>query len=396
MIPAIGKFLGAMLIGFFALVHAHSVWAQEVRIGYLGLENDPRYDSDLAYARIQIRPQGDALEGAALALDDMKIVTDAVGLEVSIDTVKVDETDALIASAIDMSEDGVGFILVDLPASQLEAVAGALSDHPATLVNISAPDDSLRTACHANLLHTAASDRMIADAFTQYLRLRNWTRLLLLVGDQPRDIAFAGAIRQSAERLRMSIVEERTFDISTSPDAREQNNVQLLTSGIGDYDVVFIADANGEFSRYVPYQTSLPRPVFGSAGLSALEWHWSLERYGAPQVNSRFESWSQEDRRMGWQDWSAWVAAKAVVTAYAKSRSVDYAEVDAYLRSDRLRLDGSKGVTLSFRAWSGQLRQPILLATDNATIAIAPLEGYLHQTNTLDTLGIDEQEFECE
>jgi hypothetical protein len=29
-------------------------------------------------------------------------------------------------------------------------------------------------------------------------------------------------------------------------------------------------------------------------------------------------------------------------------------------------------------------------------IAIAPLEGYLHRTNTLDSLGVDEPEFSCD
>jgi hypothetical protein len=36
-----------------------------------------------------------------------------------------------------------------------------------------------------------------------------------------------------------------------------------------------------------------------------------------------------------------------------------------------------------------------MLATYNAVIAIPPLDGYLHQTNTLDTLGGDEAEHQC-
>ena len=379
-----------------ALMMPISSLAEEVRIGFLGLENDPRYDADLVYARIQIRPQGDPLEGAMLAVDDMKIVADAVDLEIGVDARKAANVDELNRAAKDMIASGIVFILVDLPASHLRPLTEAIAGETVTLINVSAPDMDLRTACYPILLHTASSDRMIADAFTQYLRLRNWTRILLLSGQESRDTAFAAAFRQSAERLRLTIVSERTFDLSTSPEAREQNNVQLLTSGVGNYDLVFIADADGEFSRYVSYQTSLPRPVIGNTGLSALEWHWSLERYGAPQVNSRFETSSMEQRRMGWQDWSAWVAMRAVITAYAKSGSLTFADVDGFLRSARLRLDGSKGVSMSFRPWSGQLRQPILLATDNATIAIAPLEGFLHQTNTLDTLGIDEREFACD
>lgn len=365
-------------------------------IGFLALENDPRYDADMAYARIQLRPTGDAAEGAEMAIADMKIVTDAVGLTTNLQVVRAADSEALASAADEMVANDTGFIVVDLPAAEVAALSDHLAGENVTLLNATAPDDSLRRMCRDNILHVGASDRMLADALTQYLRLRNWTRVLMVVGKDERDPVFASAFRESAERLRLSIVAEREFDLSTNPELREQNNMQLLTSGVGDYDVVFIADAVGEFGRYLEYQTSLPRPVIGNAGLSALEWHWSLERYGAPQVNSRFESSAEDERRMNWQDWSAWTATRAIITSYAKSRSTEYSEVLAFLTSERLRLDGSKGQTQSFREWDRQLRQPILLTTDNAVIGIAPVEGFLHQTNTLDTLGVDRPEFSCE
>lgn len=393
----ISNWVRVLFVGFFVSMATPQVAnGADISVGYLGLLNDPRYDADMAYARIQLRPQGDPVDGAMMALNDMKIVTDAVGLSVSFEAQKGADADGLLSAARTMQNSGINFILTDLPAAALDQLAEALEGEPITLLNVSAPDDDLRTACHPNLIHLAASDRMISDALTQFMRIKNWTRVLMLVGKTDRDEAFAASFRNSAERLRLNIVGEREFDLSTNPELRDQNNVQLLTSGTGEYDVVFIADSDGEFSRYVPYQTSLPRPVIGNAGLTAIEWHWSLDRYGAPQVNSRFESGTTDHRRMGWQDWSAWVGMKAVLTAYAKSGATDFESVDAYLRSSRMRLDGSKGVTQSFRPWNGQMRQPILLATDNAVISIAPLEGFLHQTNTLDTLGADEPEFKCD
>jgi ABC transporter substrate binding protein (PQQ-dependent alcohol dehydrogenase system) len=74
----------------------------------------------------------------------------------------------------------------------------------------------------------------------------------------------------------------------------------------------------------------------------------------------------------------------------------DPAKVQDYLRSAKARLDGSKGVTLNYRAWDGQMRMPILLATSDAVIAIAPIEGYMHPETVLDTLGTDEAEFACD
>ena len=53
-------------------------------------------------------------------------------------------------------------------------------------------------------------------------------------------------------------------------------------------------------------------------------------------------------------------------------------------------LAGFKGVPLSFRLWDGQLRQPVLLATERSLVAVAPIDGFLHQKNALDTLGFDQ------
>ena len=166
----------------------------------------------------------------------------------------------------------------------------------------------------------------------------------------------------------------------------------LLTGGVR-YDVVFVADSRGEFGRYVPYATQSPRPVIGSVGLTAEAWHWAMERDGATQVSSRFDK--AFGRRMTSVDWASWVAVKSVIQAMTRAPDTSREGLTAYMTSDDMRLDGSKGVQINYRPWSGQLRMPILLATSDAVIAIAPLEGYLHQTNVLDTLGVDEVEFTC-
>ena len=50
---------------------------------------------------------------------------------------------------------------------------------------------------------------------------------------------------------------------------------------------------------------------------------------------------------------------------------------------------------MSFRNWNGQLRQPIPLVHPRALVALAPVEGFLHQRTELDTLGYDEPESPC-
>lgn len=371
-----------------------AVAAADIRIGFLSLDGDPRYDEEFVYARIELRPTGNALVGAELGLVDSAMLAEATGNSFALDPQSAADVAGLAEKVEAMADAGERFVIADLPGEVLDQLAAATRELPVTLVNATAPEDALRTRCYPNLLHTAASDRMAADAMVQYLRTRNWQRILVLVGEEPRDRQIADSFRAAAERYRLRIVDERPFVLSTNPQDREENNLLLLTGG-ADYDVVYLADSRGEFGRYLPYATQLPRPVIGSTGLVATEWHWSLERYGAPQVNSRFEELA-DGRRMAGQDWTAWMAAKAIATAYAKARSDDPAEIDAYLRGPRLKVDGSKGVSMNFRAWDGQLRMPVMLATHNAVIALPPLDGFLHQTNNLDTLGTDEPEHKCQ
>ena len=385
--------LGRLLAGAARALGARAALAAEVRIGFLSLDADPRYDEDFVYARIELRPTGNALAGARLGIADSAMLAEATGNSFALDPQSAADVAGLTAKVQAMAAAGERFVILDLPGDTVDQLAAATKDLPVTLVNATAPEDLLRNRCYPNLVHTAASDRMTADALVQYLRTRNWQRILLLVGEEPRDRLVADSFRAAAERYRLKIVEERPFVLSNNPENREENNLLLLTGG-AEYDVIYLADSRGEFGRYLPYATQLPRLVVGSTGLVATEWHWSLERYGAPQVNSRFET-QAGGRRMAGQDWSTWIAAKAIATAYAKARSADPAEVDTYLRGPRLKVDGSKGVSMNFRPWDGQLRMPVMLATHNAVIALAPLDGFLHQTNNLDTLGTDEPEHKC-
>jgi len=78
-----------------------------------------------------------------------------------------------------------------------------------------------------------------------------------------------------------------------------------------------------------------------------------------------------------------------------RSESREVAVLRDFLTSDAFTLDTYKGAPGNFRPWDNQLRQAVLLHTHNAVVARAPLEEFLHQTNTLDTLGSDRPESAC-
>lgn len=367
---------------------------EHIGIGYLELAEDPRYDQDRVYARILLRPLGRSIAAVEVALDEAQVVAQFLKKKFFIAHHQGQNIDDLV-NVIDLwlAEKGIRFYVLDLPWTVVRDLSAQTRGKDIILFNATAPEDTLRgTFCQPHLMHTVPSHAMQTDALIQYLLSKKWRQILLLEGPLPEDALIAKAVERSAKKFGARILDKKPFQLSNDVRIREQNNVALMTAGRG-YDVVVIADSDGEFGRYVPYQTNLPRPVVGTTGLVSQAWHWSFERYGAPQLNSRFER--KTDRRMTSQDWAVWVAVKAVVTGVTRARPPEYSKIVEFIKSDSMRLDGFKGPALSFRPWNNQLRQPVLLATHNAIIEQAPLDAFLHATNDLDTLGADQPDTTC-
>lgn len=388
----------AVLVGVLSALIALGVPAvarsNDFTIGYLQLKKDLRYSKKRTYARHLTQALGRPYNGAKVALNEVKFHAAAINSKFKLKRVKGKNTNHLIARAEKLHADGVNFFIIDAPANVVADVALATKDRDLLLFNISARDDQLRReSCQRHLLHIIPSNYMLMDALAQYLVFRNWKQVLMLTGPQLADEQLAQAFRRGAKRYGAEIIEERPFVLSNDPRERDQNNVALLTAD-ADYDVVFIADSDGEFSRNAAYQTVKPRPVVGSDGLAPAAWHWAWERHGAPQLENRFEDVAE--RPMRGVDWAAWLAVKAIAEAVQRTASADFATLSAHLRDPELILDGFKGNRSNFRPWNGQLRQPILLVTHTWVVARAPIEGFLHQTNNMDTLGVDERESSCQ
>ncbi|MFO1349587.1 MAG: ABC transporter substrate-binding protein [Gammaproteobacteria bacterium] len=384
------RFLLLLLIGALGAPAARS---EVLAIGYLELERDGRYDRDHLAARFLGQPLGRPYPGAEVALHEVKFHGAEINLEFALKRSKAQDGADLARRVEEMHQQGVRFFLIDAPAPALAEAARATQGKDLLLFNVSAPDDDLRQEqCAAHVLHTIPSHAMLMDAIIQYLVARKWTQVLMLEGPDTDDKLLSAAFEHSAKRYGAKIVAKRGFVLSNDPRQRDQNNVALLTAAV-DYDVVFVADANGEFARDVPYQGIKPQLVVGSEGLTSVAWHWAWERQGAPQLNNRFQHQAKRDMRD--VDWAAWVAVKAIAEAVQSTSSADFKILKDYLFGDTLQLDGFKGAPMSFRRWDHQLRQPLLLVTHNWVVARAPIAGFLHQTNNLDTLGFDQADSQC-
>ena len=366
-----------------------------MKLGYVELADDSRYANRGAHSGIVFTDLGRPYQGSQVALEDARAIGRVIGVEFSMEKSTATSGDELVQQISDwVTSGGIHFVLADLPAAALKDLVRRLADRPVMFFNISASDDSLRAAdCANNVLHTYPSEAMLSDALMQYLVAKGWLQILVLQGPAPEDAAMVAALQRSARKFRANIVEIRPFLLTNDPRNREQANIVLMTGGVR-YDVVYVADSSGEFGRYVPYETSLPRPVVGTAGLAPAAWSWSWDKDAAVQLQHRYEKLSPP-RRMNGADWAAWEAVKAVTQAVMRTRSTDFEAIRAFLLSDKLTLDTVKGNPGSFRAWDHQLRAPVLLSTADAVIERAPLPQYLHQTNVLDTLGIDALETAC-
>jgi ABC transporter substrate binding protein (PQQ-dependent alcohol dehydrogenase system) len=375
--------------------HAEPAPAKVVTLGYVELADDPRYADRGARSGIVFPELGRPYAGSQVALEEARAIGRVVNTEFRMEkatATSAEELSRQISNWIDSGD--IHFVAADLPGTMLRDVASRLSGKPVMLLNVSAPDDALRGAdCLPNILHTYPSEAMLSDALVQYLAARRWPQILVLQGPAPEDVAMVAALQRSVRKFGARIVETKPFVLSNDPRNRAESNIALMTTG-DRYDVVFVADSSGEFGRFVPYQTSLPRPVVGSAGLMPTAWSWMWDRDAAVQLQHRFEK-ATPGRRMNGADWAAWEAVKAVTQAVVRTRASDFNTVKTFLLNDRLNLDTVKGNAGSFRAWDHQLRAPVLLSTADAVIDRAPLPQFLHQTNVLDTLGVDAPETAC-
>ncbi len=345
--------------------------AAEINIGYLR-----RADPKSALSLIEVPAANDGVAGARLAIDDNNTTGRFLDQQFSLEDI------------------------VDLPADALLKAADAGAARKLLFFNVGALDDRLREEdCRANVIHTAPTRSMLADALAQYLVWKQWRRWLLVVGSHAEDTLYGEALRRSAKRFGARIVQEKVFEDTGGARRTDSGIVQIqrqlpvFTQGAPAYDVLVAADESEVFASYLPYRTWDPRPVAGSAGLVPTSWDGSHDQWGAVQLQDRFMK--QFSRRMSARDLQAWTAVRMIGESSSRTGSTDPKVTLDFLKGPDFALAAFKGQRLTLRDWNLQLRQPILLSDGRMIVSVSPQEGFLHQVSELDTLGIDRPESQC-
>jgi ABC transporter substrate binding protein (PQQ-dependent alcohol dehydrogenase system) len=367
----------------------------ETKIGYLR-----RTEPGTSLSLIQIPAENNGIAGAQLAINDNNTTGKFLNQRFSLEDVRLAESDDAAAAATALAERGVSLVLADLPADRLLEAADAGKPRNLLLFNVGTLDDRLREEdCRANVVHTAPTRSMLADALAQYLVWKQWRRWLLVVGSHPADKLYGDALRRAAKRFGARIVQEKVFEDTGGARRTDSGVVQIqrqlpvFTQGAPAYDVLVAADESEVFASYLPYRTWDPRPVAGSAGLVPTSWDGSHDQWGAVQMQERFMKLFS--RRMTALDMQAWSAVRMIGESTSRTRSADPKAMLDFLKGPDFALAAFKGQRLTLRDWNLQLRQPILLADGRMIVSVSPQEGFLHQVSELDTLGIDRPESKC-
>jgi len=378
-----------------ALTRVCGADSTDVKIGYMH-----RLERVETLSLLSLPADNDGLAGAQLGIDDNNTTGKFLGQRFSLHERALKEADDAAAAASDLLGHGVGLLIADLPAADLLKVADAGRGHGLVVFNAGATDDALREQdCRADVVHTAPTRSMLADALAQYLVWKQWRRWLMVVGSHPKDQLFADAVRRAATRFGAKIVQERPFEDTGGARRTDSGIVQLqkqipvLTQSAPAYDVLLAADESQVFADDLPYRTWDPRPVAGSAGLVPTSWDAGFDQWGAVQLQNRFIK--RFSRRMTALDFQAWSAARMIGEAAVRTKASDPGALFDYIKSPAFELAAFKGQRLTLRNWNLQLRQPILLADGRMVVSVSPQDGFLHPVTALDTLGYDQPETKC-
>ncbi|MCP3703310.1 MAG: ABC transporter substrate-binding protein [Alteromonas sp.] len=358
-------------------------------------------------------PSNEGTAGASVAIEDANITGKFLGYQFELTEISVPsigELQASLAKTRQHSASGANanhkeissnqqgniapVVLLDmqssdkLKAASIESLITTIQNTlpNAVFFNVANSDDLLRqNSCRLPLFHTIPSYQMKADALAQWFRTKRVDEIFAVYGKTADDAAYLAAFKRSAKKFKLSLVETKQWQDSFDLRRAAFAEIPQFTRTTETYQAVFTADSAAQFAYSLPFNTYYPVPVVGAAGLKALGWHFTHEQWGARQLQSRFNDGF--NRHMNEVDFAAYLAVTAVANAAQQGSDLTQQGILKTLLSDHYTLGAYKGSPLSIRPYTHQFRQPIALAHEDALVTHAPLEGFLHQTNELDTLG---------
>ncbi|HML29189.1 MAG TPA: branched-chain amino acid ABC transporter substrate-binding protein, partial [Hyphomicrobium sp.] len=204
-------------------------------------------DKELPLSLLDQPEANDGIAGAKLGIADNNTTGRFLNQSFKLDVLEGSNLDDLIKGASEKVAAGNSFIIADLGPDSLLKFADAMKGKAVQIFNVGNPDDRLREEdCRANVLHTAPTRTMLADALVQYLVWKRWPNMLMVVGPSAHDQLLADAYRRAAKKFGAKIVEERKFNVDTGNRRADggfeqiQQQISQFMQGAKDHDVVLV------------------------------------------------------------------------------------------------------------------------------------------------------------
>lgn len=339
-------------------------------------------------------PEDLGLKGAQIAVIDSNKSAKFLNQHFNLlEKISYDENE-LIKEYESFINKGNSYVVLNVEDTLLKKLITNKLSSKALMINASNLNTRFRKEyCKPNLIHTIPSNTMLYDGLVQFLVKRNFKKIFMISGTNPKDIQIQNDMKKSIKKFGAKIVKEKIWE--NNSDIRRKASAEFPSfTQAKDYDVVLVADYYGDFGEFLYFNTWLPRPIAGTQGLKPLQWHKVIEAWGAAQMQNRFEKFAS--RWMEQKDYSNWVAIRTIISSIAKTQTASLEENIKYIRSKDFEIGAYMGRKLSFRDFNGQLRTPISLVQPRALISKSPQVGFLHPVTDLDTLGVAKYEMSCE
>ena len=170
-----------------------------VPIVYLGKEYEEPLP--LSYAEKPIYDKG--IQGARLIIKEAVQAGRFVGFSFELVEAIVPANGDVVAKAKEVLAKGDAFVIADLEAKDLIAVADLPEAKNSIIVNIRSNDEALRQElCRSNVFHVIPDWAQRADALGQYLIWKKWPRWFIIRGNTPADQDYLAQVKAHRCSLR--------------------------------------------------------------------------------------------------------------------------------------------------------------------------------------------------
>ena len=175
---------------------------QQIRIGFVEIENDPRYEPIRAYERIVLKSRDPAFIGAVVGIDEAGALARVLKVDFKLERITAKSAAEIPAAVLAALDAGTHFFLIAAPADAFKPLAAAVRGRVALLFNISEPDDALRRdLCVAEFVHVYPSRAQLMDGLAQFVVSRKWRDVLVFEGPSPADAVAAAAFTHAAQKF---------------------------------------------------------------------------------------------------------------------------------------------------------------------------------------------------